>query len=414
MNKFENIKVIAFDTDDTLWVNEPIFTHTQTQFKTLLSRYISTVDLDEKLYQTESKNLRLFGYGVKGFILSMIETAIELTAGKVSGTDIQTIIDFGKTMLEHPVELLDGVWETVEKLSEQYQLMVITKGDLFHQESKIASSGLADYFQHIEIVSEKNKATYQSILDRYEINPAEFLMVGNSLRSDILPICECQAQAIHIPFHTTWQHETVEHHQLNGFEYDEIDNLRQLPALLGQLKPGISPKEVIDCGHFRLRPLQKSDATSFSENANNAKIAGMVQDGFPHPYFQKDAEKFIDFVSKTDEQKVFGIDIDGKAVGAVGLRMQPDVYRISAEMGYWLGEPYWGRGIMSRAIETVANHAFQSMGLQRVFARVYHINPGSMKALEKAGFKKEGIARAAVIKNREILDIHLYGKVKGD
>ena len=123
--------------------NEPIFSHTQEQFKTLLTPYLTTEALDEKLYETEAKNLRLFGYGVKGFTLSMIETAIELTKGKVSGKDIQTIIDLGKNMLEHPVELLDGVQETVEKLSEQFKLMIITKGDLFHQESKIASSGLA-------------------------------------------------------------------------------------------------------------------------------------------------------------------------------------------------------------------------------------------------------------------------------
>lgn len=412
MSQYQDIQVIAFDADDTLWVNEPIFTQTEEQFIELLSKYISTEGIDQKLYETEAKNLRLFGYGVKGFTMSMIETAIELTNGEIKGKDIQHLIDLGKNMLDHPIELLDGVQETVRELSRHYKLMIITKGELFHQETKIARSGLADYFQHIEIVSEKNKETYLSILNQYQLAPSTFLMVGNSLRSDILPICECQARAIHIPFHTTWVHEKVEHHQLNGCEYKEIDNLRQLLPLLGKKKPGISTPEVIDCGHFRLRPLTKADAPSIAQNADNPKIAGMLQDAFPHPYSVEDAEQFINYLTATDEQKVFGIDVDGHIVGAIGLKLQPDVYSCSAEMGYWLGETYWRRGIMSKAIAAVADHAFQLMDLIKVFARVYEHNPGSMRSLEKAGFQKEGVAKSAVIKNGEVLDIHLFGKVR--
>lgn len=412
MNNYENIQVIAFDADDTLWVNEPIFTRTEENFKILLSDYIDTAGLDQKLYETEARNLRIFGYGVKGFVLSMIETALELTEGKISGTDIQRLVDFGKEMLEHPIDLLEGVKETIQQLSGQYKLMVITKGELFHQESKIARSGLADFFQHVEIVSEKSKKSYQKILDHYQINPKNFLMVGNSLRSDIIPICQCQAQAIHIPFHTTWVHEEVENHQLDGYEYQEIDNLRQLIPLLKKQEQSPSTPEVIDGGFFRLRPLKESDAPSFAQQANNIKIAQMVQDGFPHPYSEQDAVHFITTVRQSDQQKVFGIEVDGKAVGGIGLKFQSDVYRYSVEMGYWLGETYWGRGIMSKAIQIVSDYALQKMEMNRVFARVYETNPGSMKALERAGFTQEGIARKAVVKNGKVLDIHVFGKVR--
>ena len=154
MQKYDNIKVIALDADDTLWVNEPIFQQTQDKLKEVLSAYIEPEQLDERLYETERENLRLFCYGVKGFVLSMIETAVQLSEGKITGGEVRQIIDMGKAMLEHPVDLLDGVKETVETLSEYYELMVITKGDLFDQESKIARSGLADYFKRVEIVSD--------------------------------------------------------------------------------------------------------------------------------------------------------------------------------------------------------------------------------------------------------------------
>ena len=147
MQKYENIKIVAFDADDTLWVNEPIFQQTQEKLRELLTAYIDPGEMDARLYETERKNLSLFGYGVKGFVLSMIETAVQLSNGKITGKEVEEIIDMGKNMLKHPVDLLDGVKETVEALSEHYGLMVITKGDLFDQENKIARSGLADFFK---------------------------------------------------------------------------------------------------------------------------------------------------------------------------------------------------------------------------------------------------------------------------
>lgn len=232
----EPITTIAFDADDTLWVNEPIFTKTRERFEAVLSAYRSVNTLEHELYQVEKRNLRLFGYGIKGFMLSMIETAIELTSESIKAKDIQAIVDLGKEMLEHPVEVLPGVKEVIEGLKKDYQVMIITKGDLFDQESKIARSGIARHFRHVEIVSEKDAASYQHILQRYAIPKENFLMVGNSLKSDILPICELGARAVHIPFHDTWAHEVVQENETNGVNYTELSSIKELPVFLERIK----------------------------------------------------------------------------------------------------------------------------------------------------------------------------------
>ena len=220
--------VIAFDADDTLWVNEPIFHEVETRFSDLLSRYIATDDIAEKLFSTEMKNLELFGYGVKGFVLSMIETGLELSDLRLSGKDVQEIIDMGKSMLSHPVELLSGVRDTVLRLEDDHELMIITKGDLFDQESKIARSGLAEHFAHVEILSEKTPEQYQRVLDKYQIDPDRFLMVGNSVKSDILPVLKVGGHAVHIPFHITWQHEQVTEEEVNGRHFHSLHRMTEL------------------------------------------------------------------------------------------------------------------------------------------------------------------------------------------
>lgn len=229
MNK---INIIAFDADDTLWVNEPIFTQTRVKLEKIVAPYIPIETLEADLYKFESQNLVLFGYGVKGFMLSMIETALEMTDHKLSGADVQHIIDLGKEMLQHPVEVLPGIIETLEALKDQYELMIITKGDLFDQETKIARSGLADYFKRVEIVSEKNANSYQELIDRNGLDINRFLMIGNSLKSDVLPVCEIGGKAIHIPFHNTWVHEKVESHEIDGVEYLELGDARELISLM--------------------------------------------------------------------------------------------------------------------------------------------------------------------------------------
>lgn len=228
------VDVIAFDADDTLWHNESLFTVTQSKFKQLLSAYHNDEWIEEKLNETERRNIEHFGYGIKGFTLSMIETAIELTEGRINGAEIGQIIGFAKAMLCAPVELLDGVRETVSRLAGEYQLMLITKGDLFDQESKIARSGLGDYFTHIEIVSEKNSNVYRAIIAKHGLDPQRFLMVGNSIKSDILPAVEAGARAVYVPYHTTWVHERVTGYDASGFF--EIAQIDLLPALLEEMK----------------------------------------------------------------------------------------------------------------------------------------------------------------------------------
>lgn len=228
------IRLIAFDADDTLWHSETLYLMTQDKFKELLSPYQAGEIIDQKLYETEMRNIRLFGYGVKGFTLSMIETAIELTEGRITGREIQTIIDLARTMLNAPIRLLDRVEETLEQLSHSYELMLLTKGDLLDQESKIARSGLADYFDHIEVVSRKESETYRELLARYGIDPANFLMVGNSLRSDVLPVVAIGGQAVHIPYQITWTHETVE--RPDRSDYFELEDIGLLPDLLKQIQ----------------------------------------------------------------------------------------------------------------------------------------------------------------------------------
>jgi putative hydrolase of the HAD superfamily len=236
MSLRNKINVIAFDADDTLWHNEPIFYSAKDKFAQLLSRYYSEEWVARKLDEMEIRNLQRFGYGIKGFTLSMIETALELTEGRITGREIQHILGFTKEMLATPIELLDGVKETIETLFESHKLMVITKGDLFDQETKLARSGLGDYFSKFEIVSKKDRNTYQAVVSKYEINPKEFLMVGNSLKSDILPVLEIGAQAVHIPYKTNWFHEAVEEHELEDKNFTRLEKINLLPNWLNELE----------------------------------------------------------------------------------------------------------------------------------------------------------------------------------
>lgn len=204
------IRVVALDADDTLWHNETHFFEAQARFRDLLSPFHEPAWIEAQLHATELRNLHRFGYGIKGFTLSMVETAIELTEGRIPGSEIQRIIDLGKDMLAKPVEPLPHVLEALSVLAGRTQLMVITKGDLFDQEAKLARSGLGHLITRFEVVSEKDEDTYRKVLEKWAIAPEEFLMVGNSVRSDILPVLALGAQAIHIPYALTWVHERVQ------------------------------------------------------------------------------------------------------------------------------------------------------------------------------------------------------------
>ena len=207
---FSSIKVIAFDADDTLWVNEPYFRTAEKAFCELLKEYVPEEECNELLYKFEMQNLPLYGYGIKPFVLSLIEAAITISKKQIPLEIVSEIIAIGKEMLQMPVELIDGIEATLAHLSKKYLLVMATKGDLLDQERKLIKSGLEKYFHHIEVMSDKQPKNYQKLITHLDITPSQFLMIGNSLKSDVLPVLEIGSYAIHIPFHTTWEHEKVE------------------------------------------------------------------------------------------------------------------------------------------------------------------------------------------------------------
>jgi putative hydrolase of the HAD superfamily len=232
------IDVVAFDGDDTLWHSEGHYVDAHERYCDLLAPYVNgdAAAVGERVDATERANLAIYGYGVKAFTLSLIETAIEVTKGRVTAKEIATILELGKSLLNHPIELLDGVdGVTAELAATGRRLIVVTKGDLFHQEAKLAGSGLADRFARVEIVSEKNVPTYRRVMADAQVAPQRFLMIGNSLRSDVLPVVELGGHAVHLPYRYTWAHEEVADADAARDGYHEISSIRELPGLVEQL-----------------------------------------------------------------------------------------------------------------------------------------------------------------------------------
>lgn len=224
-------KIIAFDADDTLFVNEPYFQEVEQKFCQLLENYLSHHTLSQALFKVEIDNLPLYGYGIKGYILSMIEAAISISDRTIPIEVISKIIAYGKELLEKPIEILDGVEETLQKLHGKYKLVVATKGDLKDQHSKLHRSGLGHYFHHIEVMSDKKEDDYLKLLKRLDVQPNEFLMIGNSIKSDVLPVLNIGANAIHVPFHTTWAHEVVDANTISH-DFKTIQNVSEIISLL--------------------------------------------------------------------------------------------------------------------------------------------------------------------------------------
>ena len=225
-----NIKIVAFDADDTLWPNEDLFREAEEHFCRLMQPYTDKDKAKEALFSTEINNLPLYGYGIKAFMLSMIETALKLSGGKMDSKVTEQIISTGRAMLNQPVKLLPGALPVFKTLSAKYKLVVATKGDLLDQERKLNKSGLTKYLHHIEIMSEKNIRGYKTLMRRLGVMPQEFLMVGNSLKSDIMPVVKLGARAVWIPYSLTWQHENLATDKLsNGFiKMDKIADLLKI------------------------------------------------------------------------------------------------------------------------------------------------------------------------------------------
>jgi putative hydrolase of the HAD superfamily len=229
------IRYLGLDGDDTLWQNETRFQLTQTALRDLLRRHVPDADVDVHLAEVEMRNLRLYGYGVKAFTLSMLETAIQLTDRRIPAADLEVILGWGQEMLAAPTELLDGVEAVLRDLSGRYHLLLITMGDLFDQESKLARSGLADMFKGVDVLSEKNVDAYRAVLRRRQIDPKEFVMAGNSLRSDIAPVVALGARAVHIPYPLTWHHEQVPEDSMPKEGWHRLENISKLGELLDSL-----------------------------------------------------------------------------------------------------------------------------------------------------------------------------------
>ncbi|MEQ8476851.1 HAD family hydrolase [Fulvivirga sp.] len=223
-----SIKVVAFDADDTLWVNENYFREAEGEFVKLMSIYGSEEDTMKILFEIEMQNLGIYGFGIKGFMLAMTEAAGRISKGKVTSTEIDKILDLGKAMLNKPVELLDKVEEILKQVQKDYRVILATKGDLLDQQRKLEKSGLEKYFHHIEVMSDKKVKDYQKLIKHLDIRPEEFLMVGNSLKSDILPVIEIGGKAIYVPYEITWQHEQAAPQDQHNGKYVEVGKLHEV------------------------------------------------------------------------------------------------------------------------------------------------------------------------------------------
>jgi putative hydrolase of the HAD superfamily len=224
------IKVLAFDADDTLWENEPYFREVEERFAELMEDYLPRHTTLRELLQTEIQNIDLYGYGIKAFILSMIETAMRISDKTIPVSAIEKIVLLGREMLDKPVVLLPGVEEVLKEVQGKFRLVLATKGDLLDQERKLKKSGLEKYFHHIEIMSEKKEADYAKLIRHLDIQPSEFAMIGNSIKSDVLPVLSLGGIGIHVPFHTTWAHEHVEA-EIKHEKFFQVEALNQVPAL---------------------------------------------------------------------------------------------------------------------------------------------------------------------------------------
>ena len=232
MGRGEQFEVIGFDADDTLWRSEDFFQAAQQMYAEIVGPYAPDgVDVLDALHAVDADNVPISGYGVKAFALSMVQAAVSITGGRVPSSVIGAIVDHAHEMLIHPVELLDGVPETLAAVGQTHRLVLITKGDLVHQIRKVRTSGLEHHFEHIEVVLDKDTDTYRRVLAEWAIDPTTFLMIGNSVRSDILPIVELGGHGVHVPYHITWDHEVVHEH---GGGFAELGQISDLPTWLAQ------------------------------------------------------------------------------------------------------------------------------------------------------------------------------------
>ncbi|NUM82055.1 HAD family hydrolase [bacterium] len=225
------IKIIAFDADDTLWDNEPYFRETERKFCEMLEDFLPQHSVSRELLQTEIKDIPLYGFGIKSFMLSMIETAIRISDGNIRIAAIEKILRLGQEQMQLPVHLIDGVEDVLKALQPRYRLVMATKGDLVDQERKLKKSSLAGYFHHIEIMSDKKEADFKKLIDHLDISPDELMMIGNSLKSDIMPVLNLGGHGIHVPYHVTWEHEKVDA-MIDHAHFRQVESIKDVLQFL--------------------------------------------------------------------------------------------------------------------------------------------------------------------------------------
>lgn len=224
----KDVQVIAFDADDTLWENENFFREAELRFCEILKEYQSAPKVMEELFQVEMQNLELYGYGIKAFVLSLIETSLMISDKRITPDQLEAIIGIGKDLLKKDVILLDGIVNVLDKLNGRFQLVLATKGDLLDQERKLKKSGLLKYFHHIEIMTHKRAENYQELLKHLDIPANQFMMIGNSLRSDVLPVIELGGYAVHVPFYTTWKYERMDSSEIESDRFFELKEIHEV------------------------------------------------------------------------------------------------------------------------------------------------------------------------------------------
>jgi putative hydrolase of the HAD superfamily len=241
--KMSGIDWVGFDGDDTLWKSEDYYRAAEVEFESIIGQYIDLTDARtlQHLLEVERRNLKVFGYGAKGMTLSMIESAVQLTGERISARDIHRVIEIGRATLQHPVELIDGIAEAVQAIAAQHEIVLITKGDLFHQEAKIQQSGLSDLFHRIEVVSEKDTSTYARVLRELDVPAGRFVMIGNSLRSDIEPVLQLGGWGIYMPYHITWAHEAEHAIKEGEVRMFQVESAHGLPDALSGVVARATP-----------------------------------------------------------------------------------------------------------------------------------------------------------------------------
>ncbi|TYT27052.1 HAD family hydrolase [Luteimonas viscosa] len=248
MTTHSPIEMVGFDADDTLWRSEDYFHAAQDEFERIVGRHVDLADARvlERLYAVEKGNIAVFGYGVKGMALSMVEAAVDITDGRIAARDLHRIVQIAKDMLRHPVELLPGVRDAVEAIAAEHPVVLITKGDLFHQEAKVRDSGLSDLFRRIEIVSEKDIDAYARLLEEFAVPADRFVMVGNSMRSDIVPILRLGGWGVHVPYHLTWAHENEADDVAGHPRLRQVADATGLPAAIGDIAASAAMATIVE------------------------------------------------------------------------------------------------------------------------------------------------------------------------